>query len=948
MIATLNNSFKTKQIFSNLVELLRDRAQQQPDNIAFIYLKYGEIESTKLTYQELDRQARAIAIQLRQIAQPGERALLLYPSSLDFITAFFGCLYAQVIAVPAYPPRANQNLLRIKTIVADAQATVALTTTSLLSNLTQRWTVNLESAKLHWLATDNVDDNLALLWREPMMEQNTLAFLQYTSGSTGNPKGVMVTHRNILHNEQMIATAFEHNEKTISVGWLPLFHDMGLIGNVLQPLYLGLPCLLMSPIDFLQKPFRWLDAISRYKATSSGGPNFAYDLCLRKITKEQRSQLDLSSWDVAFTGAEPIRAETLTAFTNTFSECGFRHQAFYPCYGMAEATLFITGSIKNNFPVVQTVDAKSLTENRVVIVNEVVNKDINTRKIVSCGRSELEQKVIIVHPELLTQLASGEVGEIWVKSPSVAAGYWNNLEQTTKTFHAYLVDSGEASFLRTGDLGFILDEELFVTGRLKDVIIIRGRNHYPQDIEATVENSHPLIKKPNCCAAIAVEIAGEERLVIVVELERRYRQRSHQPQDQVQNDVEVGYGVDIEEVVGRIRSSVAHQHELQVYGVQLLKPGGIPKTSSGKIQRHACRDSYEAGTLDAIHGWLEENLNIIPQHSSEHVFRYSQVVSSCNQEYSAATIQTWLAARVAVELKVKADKIDTHQSLIQYGLDSVQLVSIVAALEDWLGCQLSPSLLEDYPQIDTLSQYLANKLSQSTIQKPNSNNGNAFNNIYTWLQKGLSYCFVSLEKIIYNNYFHISCQGFENIPQDTPFLIAANHTSHLDRGAIAVSLSKYVNRIFSLGAKDYFFDNPIKSWFFRTFLNLIPFDRQGSFKEAIQQCQQVLVKHQSVLIFPEGTRSINGELQQFQAGVGLLALKLNVPIVPVYIHGTNKALPKGHWFARRSKIHVICGTPIEILPYKEKLNTFTERDVSQNIANELQTTIVQLQNKILN
>ncbi|RUT07252.1 hypothetical protein DSM106972_025130 [Dulcicalothrix desertica PCC 7102] len=900
MTALLSNYFKTQQTFSNLVELLRYRAEQQPNDTAFIYLKDGEIESTKLTYQELDIKAKAIAVQLQQITQPGKRALLLYPSSLDFIAAFFGCLYAQVIAVPAYPPRANQNLLRIKTIVADAQATVALTTTSLLSNLTQRWTENLESAKLHWLATDSVDDNLAELWL-PKLQQNYLAFLQYTSGSTGNPKGVMVTHANILHNEQMIATAFEHSEKTISVGWLPLFHDMGLIGNVLQPLYLGLPCILMSPVDFLQKPFRWLDAISRYKASSSGGPNFAYDLCLRKITAEQRSQLDLSTWDVAFTGAEPIRAETLTAFTNTFAECGFKHQAFYPCYGMAEATLFITGSIKTDVPVIQTID---------------------NRSIVGCGRSGSEQKVIIVHPESLTQVESGEVGEIWVKSPSVTAGYWNNPEQTTKTFNAYLADTKEGSFLRTGDLGFILDEELFVTGRLKDVIIIRGRNHYPQDIEATIEQSHPSIRKPNCCAAFGIKIEGEERLVVVVELERRYRQRNNS-QDTVQNE--------IEEIVGTIRSSVAEQHELQVYAVKLLKAGTIPKTSSGKIQRYACRDSYETGTLDVIHDWVEENSSIAPQHP--------HIISLYYQDYSANTIQAWLTERVAVELKVKADNIDVKRPLTQYGLDSLQSVSLIAALEDWLGCQLSPSILEDYSQIDTLSKFLANILLES--KSPDKQN---VAHKKTYLQKLFSNFTLSLEKTIYKHYFQISCQGLENIPQDIPFLIAANHTSHLDRGAVAVSLSKYVDRIFSLGARDYFFDNPIKTWFFSTFFNLIPFERQGSFKEAIQQCQQVLVRRQCVLIFPEGTRSMNGKLQKFQPGVGLLALKLNVPIIPVYIQGSYQALPKGNLFALHSPIKVICGAPIEVSAYKAKLREFTESEVSQLIANDLQTTIIQLQN----
>lgn len=446
-----------------LVDLLESRAKENVDKYAYRYLHRGEEETASFTYKELDIQAKAIASRLQSIVTLGERALLLYPPGIEFIAAFFGCLYAGVVAVPVYPPRRNQKMSRLETIVKDAGATVVLTTASIQSQVESRLADNPDLKVLHWLATDEVEEKLARTWQHPDINGKTLAFLQYTSGSTGTPKGVMLDHRNLLYNERTIEKAFGHSEKTVFVGWLPLFHDMGLIGNVLQPLYLGSTCILMSPGDFLQKPIRWLRAVSRYKATTSGGPNFAYALCASKLPPEQKVDLDLSSWEVAFNGAEPVRAETLEQFATAFEPYGFRREAFYPCYGMAETTLFVTGGFKQVEPAIKTLKAKALEQNRVVVATD---RDDSVRRVVSCGKTWLDQKIVIANPEKLTACPNGEVGEIWIFGSSVAKGYWNRPEVTEQTFNAYLSGTNEGPFLRTGDLGFIEEGELFVTGRL--------------------------------------------------------------------------------------------------------------------------------------------------------------------------------------------------------------------------------------------------------------------------------------------------------------------------------------------------------------------------------------------------------------------------------------------------------------------------------------------------
>ncbi|MEH1904270.1 MAG: fatty acyl-AMP ligase [Nostoc sp.] len=586
-----SNSSITPAHFSTLVELLSYRAKNQPEQKAYTFLQSIEKEAESLTYEELHLEAQAIAASLQSLNIVGERALLLYQPGLDFIAAFFGCLYAGVIAVPAYPPRRNQKLSRLQAMTADAQAKIVLTSKSLLDNLQTSFNQkDLEISGLHWLATDELSNDLAQAWQPQELDGNTLAFLQYTSGSTGTPKGVMITHGNLLHNEQMIEKAFGHTNKTIVVGWLPVFHDMGLIGNVLQPLYLGVPCILMSPVEFLQKPIRWLQAISHYKATTSGGPNFAYDLCIRKVTPEQLTTLDLSSWEVAFTGAEPIRAETLEQFASTFAPCGFRKEAFYPCYGMAETTLIVSGGEKTALPITCNLEKAALEQNRIV-KQHMSHGD--TLTIVGCGQSPADQKVVIVDPQSLTMCASEQVGEIWVAGPSVAQGYWNQPEETEKTFHAYLADTGvddsatSVSFFRTGDLGFLQDGELFITGRLKDVIIIRGQNHYPQDIELTVEKSHPALR-PGSGAVFSVDFKNSERLVIVQEVERSYLRK-----------------LNVQEIVGNVRQAVIAQHGLDIFATVLIKTGSIPKTSSGKIRRQACRTAFLAGSLDVMEDWSE-------------------------------------------------------------------------------------------------------------------------------------------------------------------------------------------------------------------------------------------------------------------------------------------------------------------------------------------------------
>ncbi|MBD2534126.1 AMP-binding protein [Nostoc flagelliforme FACHB-838] len=693
------------------VDLLRCRALQQNEQEGYIFLRGGEIDELHLTYKQLDFQARTIAAQLQNIGASGERALLLYPSGLEFITAFFGCLYAGVIAVPAYPLRRNQKVSRLQAIITDCQAKFLLTTTSELVNLENRLQEKLKLPELCLLATDGLNIDLASNWQQPTsLDSSSLAFLQYTSGSTGMPKGVMVSHSNLLHNSEYIKSAFELTQDSISVTWLPSFHDMGLIDGLLQPLYTGFLGIFMPPASFVQQPMRWLQAISHYRATHSGGPNFGYELCVTKITPEQRESLDLSSWCSAYSGAEPVRRETLDKFAATFKACGFQANFFYPCYGMAEATLMISGGGVTDEPVYYTVEAEALEKKRLV---QVSNDTTRVRHLVGCGHAWLDTKIVIADPQSLTSCDTDRVGEIWVSGLSVTQGYWNRLDLTKQTFNAYLADTGNGPFLRTGDLGFFRNGQLFITGRLKDVIIIRGCNHYPQDIELTVEQSHSALQF-GCGAAFAIDVEGQERLVIVQEVRRSYLRL-----------------LNVNEVIEAIRKAVSEQHELQVYTVLLLKTGSIPKTSSGKIQRYACKAEFLAGSLDVVGHWNANNFSIEASQSNsnlslesftDHVFdkissneqtNFLENISTPN----AQSIQHWIINWLSKTLKINAQFIEPSKSFAEYGVDSQMAVELAQNLKNWLKSpqEIEPTIAWSFPSIESLSDHLANELTSNIL-----------------------------------------------------------------------------------------------------------------------------------------------------------------------------------------------------------------------------------------
>jgi malonyl CoA-acyl carrier protein transacylase len=671
--------------YSNLIELLQCRALHQPQQIAYTFLQDGEREAGSLTYQELDRRARAIAAHLQSLGTLGERALLVYPQGLEFIAAFCGCLYAGVIAIPAPPPdpaRLKRTLPRLQAIAKDAQASLVLTTSGILFQLQDAQEQILEFPAMRWLASEEINSQLAQQWQQPDINSDTLTYLQYTSGSTSTPKGVMISHKNLIHHCSSLSQTCEYTPDSVTVTWMPYFHDYGLVEGLIQPLYVGIPCYLMSPLAFIKRPIRWLKAISRYKATHSQGPNFAYDYCNRKITAEQRATLDLSSWRAAGNAAEPINPTVLESFFQTFKSSGFQWNASCPAYGLAEATLLVSFSSQQNLPIIGNFSAASLEENRIV---EVSNYQQSVRKVVGCGQLVGDTKVTIVNPQNLTRCAGDEVGEIWVSNASVALGYWNKPDETEDTFRAYLADTGEGPFLRTGDLGFLKDGELFVCGRLKDMIIIGGVNHYPQDIEWRVEQSHPSIR-PDHCAAFSVEIEGEERLVIVAEVDRRTQ--------------------DIDDVVSAILQVVAEYHELEVYAISLLKKGSILKTSSGKIQRHACRKAFLERNLEVVEEW---NRGDKGDNSGETQPPKSKLY------LSEEAIQDWLIAQLAHRLNIAPTQIDVREPFARYGLASREAVSLVGELEEWLVCELSPTLLWEYPTIKALARHLTGKADSSSV-----------------------------------------------------------------------------------------------------------------------------------------------------------------------------------------------------------------------------------------
>ncbi len=584
--------------FESLIKRLQFRAATLPDSVGYTFLVDGTTEGETLTYGQLDRRSREIAVMLLRVMNPGDRALLMYPPGLDFLSAFFGCLYAGVIAVPAYPPhsaRPERSLPRLRSIASEAGVKAVLCTEKVVGKLASLFENVPELSKWPLLATDHYGLETIDKWQPPICNPDAIAFLQYTSGSTAAPKGVAVSHGNIIHNLGSIQDGSRHDIDTVLISWLPTYHDMGLFAGVLFPLYKGCPSYLMAPVSFLQKPVRWLQAISTFRGTNSGGPDFAYDLCVHRTTPQQRLGLDLSSWQIAFNGAEPIRQSTLDGFSTAFRDCGFRRSSLFPVYGLAESTVFVSGKLLVDTPGAATPCTR---EQETVPSLVTARRNGSLAQPVSCGSPMSGMKVIIADQHQLTEMPDGQIGEIWISGPSVAKGYWNRSEESQATFCAYLADTRQGPFLRTGDLGFIVEGELFVTGRIKDLIIIRGRKHYPQDIEQTVETSHIEVR-PKCSAAVAVPTLEGERLAIVAEVNRRPPVGGRKPSVAAFHQ----WREELDEVIATIRQAVAEQHEIQTSIISILARGSIPKTSSGKIQRHACCSAMLDGTLESLACW---------------------------------------------------------------------------------------------------------------------------------------------------------------------------------------------------------------------------------------------------------------------------------------------------------------------------------------------------------
>ncbi|MCF8967077.1 non-ribosomal peptide synthetase [Pseudomonas carnis] len=637
-----------------LVQSLQQRAAQTPDQVALRFLAESAEHSVVLSYRDLDQRARTIAAALQANAGLGERAVLLFPSGPDYVAAFFGCLYAGVIAVPAYPPESTRrhHQERLLSIISDAEPRLLLTIASLSEGLAQ-----IENAPTV-LSVDTLEAQQADQWVEPDLKADDIAFLQYTSGSTALPKGVQVSHGNLVANEVLIRRGFgiDLNPDDVIVSWLPLYHDMGLIGGLLQPIFSGVPCVLMSPAYFLGRPLRWLEAISEYGGTISGGPDFAYRLCSERVSESALERLDLSRWRVAYSGSEPIRLDTLERFAEKFAACGFTPNNFFASYGLAEATLFVAGGTRGHGIPALRLDEQALAANRA--------EPGQGPAIMSCGTSQPDHAVLIADPHTLTELPDQCVGELWATGPSIAHGYWRNPQASAKTF----VQHAGRTWLRTGDLGFIRDGEVYITGRLKDLLIVRGHNLYPQDIEQTIEREVEVVRKGRV-AAFAVNDQGLEGIGIAAEISRSV-QKILPP----------------EALIKAIRQAVAEACQQAPSVVVLLNPGALPKTSSGKVQRAACAIRHADGSLDS----------------------YAQFPGQQGQASEVALesdLQQQIAAIWCEQLQLAHVAGDDHFFLL--GGNSITATQVVARLRESLGLELSLRLLFEAPTLAAFATAVA-------------------------------------------------------------------------------------------------------------------------------------------------------------------------------------------------------------------------------------------------
>lgn len=731
-----------------LTDLLQQRAAQYRDRTAFVFHSDsdafragtdGAETAVRWTFGQLDDRARAIGAWLSQHAEAGDRALLVYAPGLDFVAAYFGCVYAGVLPVPATYPKPRRPLPRLATMARDCQPRLVLTSHETLD------TICLEQQEpvirdIPWQTTDMLDTP-PIGWQPVSPAPDDLAFLQYTSGSTTEPRGVMVSHRNLLHNLEMIRCGFgvapagTSDKITTGLFWLPAYHDMGLIGGILTPLYVGGTSHFLTPATFLRRPMNWLEALSATRAEISGAPNFAYELCVAKSKLADRAALDLRSWRLAFCGAEPIQAATLSEFAEAFAPAGFQGDSFYPCYGLAEATLLVSGARGPNQPHVLQVDRASLANHQIELVDTTHSR---RQSLVGCGGSLDSQELRIVDPKSCRPKSDGTVGEIWVRGDSVARGYWQQEKLSEEVFSARpahgetaggeMIDGemiagrngeaglGQRAFLRTGDLGFQLDGQLFIAGRLKDIIILRGRNHYPQDIERTAQQSHEAVDTGAAftvsSSALRTKEAGQtsppqheqEQLVVVHQIRREHRK------------------ADLDEVMRAIRRAIVEEHELDPQVIVLIRPVSLPLTSSGKVQRSLCREMLVDDRLPVKAQWVNPRspaqsddmpptdlpLEGAPPVDSPPVRPdFAAIAASTDPDQLAAAVEDWMLTWLADRAGIERTELQSSTPFAELGVDSLTAIELSQELEEALQLKIPPAAAWDHPTPAALAQFLA-------------------------------------------------------------------------------------------------------------------------------------------------------------------------------------------------------------------------------------------------
>ncbi len=678
-----------------LVELLRWRAAHQADRVAFVHLRDGEDDADELTYGELDTRARAVAAWLqRQGANPGDRVLMMVDEGHAYLAALFGCMYAATLAVPVHPPdpkRPGRTLPRLRNIAADAGVRFVITHAPVATAVRAAFGELESLAGATWLNVEELGTEQADAWVDPQVGADDLAYLQYTSGSTALPKGVMISHHNLTHQLTDFDVGYDHTPDSVLVSWLPSTHDLGLVYGRFMPVFIGFRCVYFSPMAFMQRPFRWLRALSLHRGTHSPAPNFGYELAVRRSRPDELATLDLSSVKVLLNGAEPIREASELAFIEALVPHGLPRTAVTHAMGMSESTAkIITEPIDRFPPRFVHVDPKAYEAHRVV---QVPKGTPNARTVASCGHTVLDTVVRIVDPDTHEVLPEGSVGEMWVKGTTVAQGYFHNPEATESTFRAHTTD-GDGPFLRTGDLAFLVDNEVYLSGRLKDVVIIRGQNHHPQDIEWTMATAHPALR-PNCAAAFGVPGEDGEELVLVTEV---YEERVGDP----------------EEVFAAIRAAIG-EHGLAARSLVLLPPRGLPKTTSGKIQRTKAKAQFLDASLPSVARWDSHAHAPHEQDDGSHDGELLVALRAAPARRRADVLVAHMQAQAAELLGLDADDIDEDRPLSELGIDSVTAVELVERVGHALNQEIPGTLLFDYPTLEAIGGFIIDELLGASL-----------------------------------------------------------------------------------------------------------------------------------------------------------------------------------------------------------------------------------------